>query len=87
MAVLILISAWFLWFVVVEIVKDTHTKVTDRRRNRIMATYQRQEAVRMHAWSLADIDRTTQATVDEMIRVAAEADSDVIEGTAVEVRR
>ena len=50
-----------------------------------MAAYQRQEAARMHAWNLAAIDRTVQATAEQMVRVATEAHGDVIEGTAVEI--
>lgn len=86
MVLLIAIALLFAGFIVVEVVKDAYTKVKDRRDDRIMTAYQRQEAVRQHARNLVDIERIRQATTDELIHVATEARAEVIEGTAVEVR-
>jgi hypothetical protein len=87
MALLIVIGVCVLWCMVFNVARDMYTEAKHHRDDRIMAAYQRQEAARMHAWNLADIDRTVQATAEEMVRVAAEADDGVIEGTAVEVKR
>jgi hypothetical protein len=85
MWIVIVLVVFVLWFVLVEVVKGTHTKAKDRRDERIMAAYQRREDARFHAYNLAAIERTRQATVEELMHIAAEASSDVIEGTAVEV--
>jgi hypothetical protein len=86
MVILIAIALLFASFIAVEVVKDTYTKAKDRRDDRIMAAYQRQQAARQHAANLADIERIRQATAEELVRVAAEASSEFIEGTAVEVQ-
>jgi hypothetical protein len=86
MAIVIVIGLIVLWFCAVEVVKDRHTKGKHRRDDRIMAAYQRQEEARFHAYDLAAIERTRRAALEELIRVAAEAGGDVIEGTTVEAR-
>jgi hypothetical protein len=78
--------AFILWFVLVEVVKNAHAGAKDRRDERIMTAYLQQEEARFHAYNLAAIDRTVRATAEEMLRVAAEARGDVVEGTAVEVK-
>jgi hypothetical protein len=50
-----------------------------------MAAYLQREDIRMHAWNLASIERVQRATAEEMVRVAAEANGEVIEGTCHEV--
>jgi hypothetical protein len=84
MALLILLGVCLVGCFLVSVAKELHTEASRRRDDRIMAAYQRQEAARIHAGNLADIDRTVRATADEMNRVAAEADGEIIEGTAVE---
>jgi hypothetical protein len=79
------VGAILLWLFFVGVIKELHAEAKNRRDERIMAAYQRQEAARMHARKLASIDRTVQATAEEMERIATEVDSDVIEGTAVEI--
>lgn len=86
MVLIIAIALLFAGFIVVEAVKDSYTKSKDRRDDRIMAAYQRQEAARQHARNLADIERIRRATAEELIRVATEAQGETIEGTAVGVR-
>ncbi|HEX5852519.1 MAG TPA: hypothetical protein VFY36_05450 [Solirubrobacteraceae bacterium] len=82
-----MIIVLFLFVVLEDVFKDLYIEARDRSDERIMAAYQRQEAARAHAENLAGIDRAVRATSDEMIRVAAEARDDVVEGTAVEVTR
>jgi alpha-beta hydrolase superfamily lysophospholipase len=86
-ALLVLLGGSFLACVVFNVIKELHTEAKDRRDDRIMAAYQRQEAVRYHAENLAGIDRAVQATAEEMVRTAAEARGEIIEGTAVEIKR
>ena len=87
MALLIVIGVCVLWCMVLNVARDMYTEAKHRRDDRIMAAYQRQEAARMHAWNLADIDRTVQATAEAMVRVAAEARGEIVESTSVEVER
>jgi hypothetical protein len=85
MSIVIALLAFVLWFVVAEVVKSTYAQAKDRRDERIMAAYLRQEEARFHAYNLAAIERAHHATVEEMVRIAAGASSDVIEGAAKEV--
>jgi hypothetical protein len=81
------IVLFFLGFVVYAAVRELHTCAKDRRNERIIAAYLRQEEARTHACDLAAIERIRRTTTDELLRVAAEARDDVIESTAVEVKR
>jgi putative lipase involved disintegration of autophagic bodies len=85
--VLIIIVSYFLLFMVAEVIKDTYTKAKDRSDERIMAAYLAAEDAHYHRQRLEAIDRTVQATSEEMMRIATEARGEVIEGTAVEVTR
>lgn len=87
MALLIVIGVCVLWCMVFNVARDMYTEAKRRRDDRIMVAYQRQEAARMHAWNLADIDRTVRATADAMVRVASEADGEIVDSTAVKVER
>ena len=87
MALLVLLGVCLLWCFLVSLAKELHAEAKDRRDDRIMAAYQRQEDARWHAHNLADIDRAARTTAEEMVRVAAEANGGVIEGTAVEIDR
>jgi len=79
--------AWVLVWLVITTVKDLDAKAEERSNERIMAAYLQAEAARYHAQNLAAIDRAVRATAEEMVRTAAEARGEVIEGTAVEVKR
>lgn len=85
MELLILIGVFVLWCFLFNLAREIHTNARGRRDDRVMVAYQHQEAARAHAEDLAGIDRAVRATSDEMIRVAAEAHDDVIEGTATEI--
>ncbi len=87
MWIAIALLAFVLWFVLVEIVKNAHAQAKDHRDERIMTAYLQQEEARFDAYNLAAIDRTVRATAEEMVRVAAEARGEIIESTAVDVRR
>jgi cytidylate kinase len=87
MTILITIALFFVVCIVYETLKDLHTRAKDRSDERIMARYLRQEEVRAHAYDLAAIERIRHTTTDELLRVAAEESGEVIEGTAVEVKR
>jgi len=87
MGVVILIVVLFLFVVLEDVFKDLYTKAKDRSDERIMAAYLVAEDARYHRQRLAEIDRTVQATSEEMARIAAEARGEVIEGTAREVTR
>jgi len=87
MWIVIAIVLFFVGCMVYEAVKELHTRAKDRSDDRTMARYLRQEEARGHAYDLAAIERTRRATSEELIRVAAEAHGEVIEGTAVEVKR
>ena len=87
MALLLLLGVCFLWFVLAGIVRDRHARAKERRDERIVAAYQRQEAARMHAWNLAHIQQVREVAIQEMLRVADNANGHIVEGTAVEVMR
>jgi hypothetical protein len=76
-----------LYFVVAGFVYYADQKATGTWESRSeREAYERQEAARLHADDLAEIARIRRATAEEMIRVAV-GDADVIEGTAIEIRR
>jgi len=83
---LIILGCVLVWLAV-TVVKDMDAKAQQRRDDRIMANYRKAEAARLHHWRLLDIDAAVQTTLDELDRIAAEARGDIIESTAVEVRR
>jgi hypothetical protein len=83
---LIIVACVLVWMVVTT-VKDMDAKAEERSNELIMATYLKVEGERYHRERLAAIDATVQATIDQMEYIAAEVQGDVIEGTAVEVRR
>jgi hypothetical protein len=85
MAVCIVIGLFIAWWYAVAVAKEMHAQARDRRHDRIMAAYLQREDIRMHAWNLASIERVQRATAEEMVRVAAEANGEVIEGTCHEV--
>lgn len=87
MSIVIAIVLFFLAGVAYETVKELNTRAKDRRDERIMAAYERQEEARFHAYNLAAIDRTARATAEEMLRVAAEARGEVVEGTGREIEQ
>jgi hypothetical protein len=87
MELLFIAVAWALVWLAITTVKDLDAKAEERSNERIMAAYQRQEAIRYHAQNLAAIDRAARATAEEMVRTAAEARGEIIEGTAVEIKR
>jgi len=87
MELFLIAVAWVLVWLAITTVKDLDAKAEERSNERIMAAYQRQEAARYHAQNLAAIDRAVQATAEEMVRTAAEARGEIIEGTAVEIKR
>jgi hypothetical protein len=59
----------------------------ERKKERVMAAYARQEAAQAHRRRLEAIDIAVYTTEQELTRIAAEAGGEIIEGTAVEVRR
>jgi alpha-beta hydrolase superfamily lysophospholipase len=83
---LVLLGGSFLACFVFNVVKELHIQAQDRRDDRIMAAYQRQEAARYHAENLAAIDRAARATAEEMVRTAADARGEIINGTAIEIK-
>jgi hypothetical protein len=87
MALFILLGGFALWCLLFNLARELHTEANNRRDDRILAAYHRQEAARYHAQNLAAIERKRRATAAEMVRVATEANGEIIEGTAVEVRR
>jgi chloramphenicol 3-O-phosphotransferase len=87
MTLAIAVGLFIVWYFGLFAAKEMYADAKSRREDRIMASYLRQEDTRWHAQRLADIDRTAQATVDEMIRVAAEPDAEVVEGHSVEIER
>ncbi len=87
MGLVIVVIVLFLFVVLEDVFKDLYTKSQDRSDARIMAAYLAAEDARYHRQRLGEIDRTVRATSEEMARIAAEARGEVIEGTAVEVKR
>jgi hypothetical protein len=79
--------AWVLVWLAITTVKDLDAKAEERSNERIMADYLQAEAVRYHAENLAAIDRAVRATAEEMVRTAAEARGEIIESTAIEIKR
>lgn len=86
MAVYIAIGLFIVWWYTVTVVKEMRAQARDRRDDRVMTAYLQREDIRMHAWNLASIERVQRATAEEMVRVAAEAGGEVIEGTVVAER-
>jgi len=87
LGLVILVVVLFLFVVLEDVFKDLYTKSEDRQNERIMAAYLAAEDARYHRQRLEEIDRTVQATSEEMARIAAEARGEVIEGTARAVTR
>jgi hypothetical protein len=83
---LIIVVCVLLWYAV-AVVKELDAEAKQRSDDRVMADYQRAEDARYHRYELEAIDRAVQATIDDLDRIAAESRGEVIEGTAVEVRR
>lgn len=86
MAVYIAIGLLIAWWYAVTVAKEIHAQARNRRDDRVMTAYLQREDIRMHAWNLASIERVRQATTEEMVRVAAEARGEAIEGTVVKER-
>ena len=87
MTLAIVIVMCVVWYLGLCVAKEIYADAKDRRDDRIMAAWKRQEDARSHAENLAAIDRTAQATAEEMVRVAGEANGSVITGTSVDIRR
>jgi tetrahydromethanopterin S-methyltransferase subunit G len=87
MGLVIVVIVLFLFVVLEDVFKDLYTKAKDRSDERIMAAYLVAEDARYHRQRLEKIDRTVQATCEEMALIAAEARGEVIEGTARKVAR
>jgi hypothetical protein len=84
---LILIAVVVVWYFGVCIVKELHARSKGRWEDRVWARYHQQEDIRAHHRRLAEIEEARRRTAEAMIRTAAEARGEVIDGTAIEVRR
>jgi hypothetical protein len=87
MSVLFLIAAYLVGAAAALYIKDRSARAREWREDRVMAAYLEAEAARFHRQRLADIDARAQRTCDELGRIAAEAGSAVIEGSAIEADR
>jgi hypothetical protein len=86
MSLLIIIGLFLAWWFAVETTKELHTRAKDRRDERIMAAHESVEEARAYNYPLEAIECARLNGLQELHRIAAEARSEVIEGTAVEVK-
>lgn len=84
---LIIVVGFFLVSIANTVIKEAHTNAKHRWEDRVMANYLRAEDALYHRLRLEAIDRAVQETGEEMARIAGEAEGEIVEGTAVEVRR
>jgi hypothetical protein len=82
---LIIVGCALVWLAI-TVAKEMHINARHRWEDRVMADYLKAEEARAYYRRLADIDRAVQVTSDEMSRIAAEANGEIIEGTCREVR-
>ena len=87
MGLVIVIGLFFLWWVVLGLAKELYAESKARSDERIMDTYLRAEDAREHRDNLAAIRAIERRADEDMLRIVAEASGDIIEGTAVEVRK
>jgi hypothetical protein len=87
MSLALIIGAGLSWWFVVTVAKELHAEAKHRWEDEVMAEYLKEEETRAHIQRLSDIDTTVRATTEELDRIAAEAQGDVIEGTVIEMRR
>jgi hypothetical protein len=87
MSVYLILGGIVLWFYLLGVAKQMYQQAEERWRDRVMANYLEAEAARAHRIRLEAIDACRRATVDDLIRTSQEASGEVIEGTAIEVRR
>jgi hypothetical protein len=80
---LILAGCCAVWLVI-TVVKQWDEEAQQRSDDQIMADYLRAEDARYLRYELESIDATVQATIDELDRVAAEAQGEIIESRAIE---
>lgn len=73
---------WFVYSVISEMDADARIREDDR----FMAAYEREEEARAHYYRLVAIERTRQNAIQELRRVAAEANGEIIEGTVIKER-
>lgn len=86
MTTVIVIGLFVVWYLGLFVAKEMHAEAQQRHEDRVMAAYLRREAARWHAQRLANIDRAAVLAVVQMVRAAAEARRDVVEGAAAEVK-
>lgn len=82
---LIFILALFLILGLIRVAEIAYYEGLEREKERVMANYYKAEEARAHYQRLAEIDRAVQATSDEMARIAAEANGEIIEGVCHEI--
>lgn len=87
MGLAIIIGLFLLWWVVLGLAKELYAESKARSDERIMDSYLRQEDTRAHHENLAAIRAIERRADEDMLRIVAEASGDIIEGTAVEVRK
>lgn len=86
MSLLIVLGLLVVWWLAVETVKEMHVRTKERRDERIMAAHESAEEARAYNYPLIAIEAARLNGLQELRRIAAEAQGEVIEGTAIEVR-
>jgi hypothetical protein len=84
MSLVIIIGAGLLVWFVVAVIKELDAEAKCRWEDQVMADYVQAEDARFHYQDLAAIDATVRTTIGELDRIAAEANGEIIEGTAIE---
>jgi hypothetical protein len=87
MSVLILIGVPILIIALIRGAEEAYYNGLERQKERVMATYYREEEARAHHYRLDAIEAARRQGIQELNRIAAEARGEVIESTAIEVRR
>jgi hypothetical protein len=85
MSWLIVLGALVVWYFGVCIVKELHARSKQRWEDGVWARYQQQEDIRAHRYRIAEIEEARRRTAEAMIRTAAEASGEIIEGTCQEI--
>ena len=82
-----LLGLCLLWLAVWSVGREMAEEAKRREATRIMLAWEREEEARAHLHRLAAIEIARLNGIRELHRIAAEARGEVIEGTAVEVKR
>jgi hypothetical protein len=86
MSLVIIIGAGLLVWFVVAVIKELDAEAKCRWEDQVMADYVQAEDARFHYQDLTAIDATVRTTIEELDRIAAEANGEIIEGTVIEER-